>query len=59
MGEAVMGLSRRDFLRAPGSAATGTPFGGLLGVGVDLGPATARAQELRIQEAKTTLSVCP
>jgi formate dehydrogenase major subunit len=28
-------------------------------VGADLGPATARAQELRIKEAKTTPSVCP
>jgi formate dehydrogenase major subunit len=59
MGEAVMGLSRRDFLLASGSAATGTALGGLLGVGADLGPAVARAQELRIQEAKTTPSVCP
>ena len=59
MGEGVMGLSRRGFLQAAGSAATGTALGGLLGVGADLGPATARAQELRIQEAKTTPSVCP
>jgi formate dehydrogenase major subunit len=40
-------------------AATGTALGGLLGVGADLGPATAVAQELRIQEAKTTPSICP
>jgi formate dehydrogenase major subunit len=59
MGEGVMGLSRRGFLQAAGSAATGTALGGLLGMGADLGPATARAQELRIQEAKTTPSVCP
>jgi formate dehydrogenase major subunit len=59
MGEGVMGLSRRGSLRAAGSAATGTALGGLLGVGADLGPATARAQELRTQEAKTTPSVCP
>jgi formate dehydrogenase major subunit len=54
-----MGLSRRDFLRASGSAVTGTALGGLLGVGADLSPATALAQDLRIREAKTTPSVCP
>ena len=59
MGEGGIRLSRRNLLRAAGGAATGTALGGLLGVGADLGPATARAQELRIQEAKTTPSVCP
>ena len=54
-----MDLSRRDFLRASTSAATGTAIGGLVGLGATLGPATARAQELRIKDAKTVLSVCP
>jgi formate dehydrogenase major subunit len=54
-----MGLSRRDFLRVSGSAVTGTALGGLLGVGADLSPATALAQDLRIREAKTAPSVCP
>jgi formate dehydrogenase major subunit len=58
-GAGVMGLSRRDFLRVSGSAVTGTALGGLLGVGADLSPATALAQDLRIREAKTTPSVCP
>jgi anaerobic selenocysteine-containing dehydrogenase len=54
-----MGLSRRDFLRASGSAMAGTALGGLLALDVDLGPATARAQALRIQDATTTPSICP
>jgi len=54
-----MDLSRRDFLRASTSAATGTAIGGLVGLGATLGPATARAQELRIKDAKAVPSVCP
>jgi formate dehydrogenase major subunit len=54
-----MDLSRRDFLRASTSAATGTAIGGLIGLGATLGPATARAQELRIKDAKAVPSVCP
>lgn len=54
-----MGLSRRDFLRVSGSAVAGSALGGLIGIGVDLGPARARAQELRIQDAKATPSLCP
>jgi formate dehydrogenase major subunit len=54
-----MDLSRRDFLRASTSAATGTAIGGLVGRGATLGPATARAQELRIKDAKAVPSVCP
>lgn len=54
-----MGLSRRDFLRVSGSAVAGSALGGLIGIGADLGPATARAQELRIKDAKATPSVCP
>jgi formate dehydrogenase major subunit len=54
-----MNLSRRDFLRASTGAATGTAVGGLVGLGATLGPATARAQELRIKDAKAVPSVCP
>jgi len=54
-----MDRSRRDFLRASTSAATGTAIGGLVGLGATLGPATARAQELRIKDAKAVPSVCP
>ncbi len=54
-----MDLSRRDFLRSSTTAAAGTAIGGLVGLGVTLGPATARAQELRIKDAKAVPSVCP
>src|SRR3954462_21892 len=53
-------LSRRKFLQVSGSTvAGGTALGSLLGVGASLAPATARAQALRIREAKATPSVCP
>ena len=53
-------LSRREFLQVSGSGlATGTTLGSLLGLGASLVPATARAQELRIREAKATPTVCP
>lgn len=54
-----MDLSRRDFLRTSTGAAAGTAIGGLVGLGAALGPAMARAQELRIKDAKTVPSVCP
>jgi formate dehydrogenase major subunit len=54
-----MQVSRRDFLRFSVAAGTGTALSGLIGSGVDLGPAVARAQELRIKGAKTTPSLCP
>ena len=54
-----MEVSRRDFLRLSVAAGTGTALGGLIGSGVNLGPAVARAQELRIKDAKVTPSVCP
>jgi formate dehydrogenase major subunit len=54
-----MDLSRRDFLRSSTTAAASTAIGGLVGLGVSLDPATARAQELRIKDAKTVPSVCP
>jgi formate dehydrogenase major subunit len=55
-----MPLSRRDFLRVSAAGVgPGTALGSLLGLGASLGPATARAQELRIKDAKATPSVCP
>jgi formate dehydrogenase major subunit len=54
-----MDFSRRDFLRASTSAVAGTAVGGLVGLGVNLDPTTARAQELRIKDARAVPSVCP
>lgn len=54
-----MDPSRRDFLRISLAAASGTALAGLAGSGVNLRPAVARAQELRIKSAKVTPSVCP
>src|SRR3989475_10819 len=58
-GEDSMQVSRRDFLQLTASAGAGTAIGGLVGLGVTLAPAMARAQELRIKDAKTTPSICP
>src|SRR5437867_13158728 len=58
-GEDSMQVSRRDFLQLTASAGAGTAIGGLVGLGVTLAPAAARAQELRIKDAKTTPSICP
>src|ERR687889_2435754 len=54
-----MELSRRSFLRYSLAAGTGTALSSLIGSGVNLGPAVARAQELRIKGAKATPSICP
>ena len=54
-----MNVSRRDFFKVSASAAAGTAVGGLAGLGADLGPAVARAQEARIKDAKAYPSVCP
>jgi formate dehydrogenase major subunit len=54
-----MDVSRRDFLKFSVATASGTALGGLVGSGVNLGPAVAQAQELRIKNAKATPSVCP
>jgi len=55
-----MDVSRRNFLRTSlGGTAAGTALGSLAALGVNLAPATARAQELRIRNAKTTPGVCP
>src|SRR5918999_3380633 len=53
-------VSRREFVRVSAAGiGSGTALGSLLGLGANLAPATARAQELRIREAKATPSVCP
>jgi formate dehydrogenase major subunit len=55
-----MALSRRQFFqRASAGAAAGTALGSLIGLGASLAPATARAQTLRIRNAKATPSLCP
>jgi len=54
-----MELSRRSFLRYSVAAGGATALSGLIGSGVNLGPAIARAQELRIKGAKATPSICP
>src|SRR5258706_4304958 len=54
-----MDVTRRNFLRLSVAAAGGTALSGLVGSGVNLGPLMARAQELRIKDAKVTPSVCP
>ena len=53
-------VSRREFLGASARGiGAGTAFGALLGLGANLAPATVRAQQLRIKDAKATPSVCP
>jgi formate dehydrogenase major subunit len=53
-------LSRRDFLRVSAAGiGPGTALGSLLGLGASMAPATVRAQQLRIRDAKATPSVCP
>jgi formate dehydrogenase major subunit len=54
-----MELSRRDFLRVSTATAAGTALGGLVGLGADLRPTVARAQELRIKGAEAVPSICP
>ena len=54
-----MDVSRRSFLKVSSGVATGTALGGLAGLGANLAPTLARAQTLRIRDAKATPSVCP
>ena len=54
-----MSQSRRDFLKRSAGTLTGTALGGLAGLGASLAPTEARAQELRIKQAKVAPSVCP
>src|SRR5205807_3028947 len=55
-----MDLTRRDFLKASSSAAlAGTASGTRTAVGASLAPAVAQAQQLPIEHAKVTPSICP
>ena len=53
-----MAVTRRTFLKKAAGASVGTAVGALAGLGADLSPKVARAQELRIAQAKVTASVC-
>lgn len=52
-----MNPSRREFFRVVGAG--GSALSGLVAAGASLAPATARAQQLRIRDAKATPSICP
>jgi formate dehydrogenase major subunit len=53
-------LSRRQFLQVSAAGlGPGTALGSLVGLGASMVPAEARAQELRIRDAKATPSICP
>ena len=54
-----MELSRLDVLRLSLAGGAGTALGGLIASGVDLAPVVAKAQQLRIRDAKVTPSICP
>jgi formate dehydrogenase major subunit len=54
-----MDISRRAFFTTAAASAAGTALGGLAGFGASLAPAVARAEELRIKNAKTVPSLCP
>lgn len=54
-----MDLSRRGFLTLSAAAAAGSALGSLSGLGVNLAPVLARAQEMRLKDAKVFPSVCP
>lgn len=55
----VQAVSRRDFLKGAGVTMAGTAIGALVGLGADLTPMIAHAQEARIKQAKAYPSVCP
>lgn len=54
-----MSVSRRSFLRLSSATAAGTAVGGMVGLGLNLTPARARAQTLRIKDSLTVPSICP
>jgi formate dehydrogenase major subunit len=53
-----MAVTRRTFFKRAAGASVGTAVGALAGLGADLSPRVARAQELRIARAQVTHSVC-
>jgi len=55
-GERQMEITRRAFLKASGAAAAGAVL--MNGLGFDLSPAEAYAQELKIKGAKETTTIC-
>jgi formate dehydrogenase major subunit len=55
----AMKISRRDLFRVSLAGGSGTALGALMASGVDLAPTVARAQQLRISQARVTPSVCP
>jgi formate dehydrogenase major subunit len=57
--ENIMHVTRRDFLRLMGGAGVAPALSGLIAAGVNLAPTIARAQTLRIRDAKVTPSICP
>ena len=54
-----LGVGRRTFFTLSGATMAGTAVGALGALGADLAPKVARAQELRIKNAKAVPSVCP
>jgi formate dehydrogenase major subunit len=54
-----MAVTRRDFLRVSATGMAGTAIGGLIGLGANLAPRIARAEDLRIKNAQVFPSVCP
>jgi len=54
-----MQTTRRDFLRMLGGAGSGTALSGLVASGMSIAPSVARAQALRIKDAKATPGICP
>ncbi len=54
-----MAVTRRTFFKQAAGASAGTAVGALAALHADLRPKVARAQELRIQDAKVFPSVCP
>lgn len=54
-----MDITRRHMLRLSFAGGSATALGGLIGAGVNLAPAVAQAQALRIAKATVTPSVCP
>jgi formate dehydrogenase major subunit len=53
-----MAVTRRQLLKVAGPGVAGSAVGALAALGADLRPKVARAQELRIAQAKVTPSVC-
>jgi formate dehydrogenase major subunit len=54
-----MDVSRRQFLKVSTAVGGGTAIAGLAGLGANLAPTLARAEELRIKDAKAVPSICP